>query len=155
VEHKRLGLTVHYRQVEADRIEAPRRRVIQSAAAFSGALQGLDGPQAMEMVPNLGGTKSSALFKIIETIQRGCEGAVIPFCAGDAGNDADVLRATDALGGIAFGSGERAPATARHRLLSPAELDACLDALLERLAATSSPACLFSACSAPGLAAAK
>jgi trehalose-phosphatase len=145
VEHKRLGLTVHYRQVEADRIDALRRRVIQSAEPFSGALQVLDGPMAIEMVPNLGWTKSSALFKIIETIQRGCEGAVIPFCAGDAGNDADVLRATDALGGIAIGIGERAPATARHRLLSPAELDACLDALLERLAATSPPACLSSA----------
>jgi trehalose-phosphatase len=145
LEHKRLGLTVHYRQVEADRIDALRRRVIQSAEPFSGALQVLDGPMAIEMVPNLGWTKSSALFKIIETIQRGSEGAVIPFCAGDAGNDADVLRATDALGGIAIGIGERAPATARHRLLSPAELDVCLDALLERLSATSPRACLSSA----------
>ena len=145
VEHKQLGLTVHYRQVEIDRIDALRRRVVQSVEPFSGALQVLDGPMAIEMVPNLGWTKSSALFKIIETIQLSGDGSVVPFCAGDAGNDADVLRAADALGGIAIGIGERAPATARHRLLSPAELDACLDELLERLAATSPPACLSSA----------
>jgi trehalose 6-phosphate phosphatase len=142
VELKRLGLTVHYRSVDESRIVALRRAVRESVEPFSGALQVLDGPLAIEILPDLGWTKSSALFKIIEVIQRTGARNVLPLCAGDAANDADVLRAADALGGIAIGVGARAPATARYRLRTPRQLGDYLDALTVMLLATNPPVSL-------------
>jgi trehalose 6-phosphate phosphatase len=142
VELKRLGLTVHYRSVDESRIVALRRAVRESVEPFSGALQVLDGPLAIEILPDLGWTKSSALFKIIEVIQRTGARNVLPLCAGDAANDADVLRAVDALGGIAIGVGARAPASARYRLRGPLQLGDYLDALTEMLLATNLPVSL-------------
>ncbi len=142
VELKRLGLTVHYRSVDESRVAELRRAVRESVAPFSGALQVLDGPLAIEIVPDLGWTKSSALFRIIEIIQRTGARNVLPLCAGDAANDADILRAADALGGIAIGIGPRAPTTARYRLRGPLQLGDCLDTLADMLLATNPPASL-------------
>jgi trehalose 6-phosphate phosphatase len=142
VELKRLGVTVHYRSVDESRIVALRRAVRESVEPFSGALQVLDGPLAIEILPDLGWTKSSALFKIIEVIQQTGARHVFPLCAGDAANDADVLRAADALGGIAIGVGARAPGTARYRLRSPLQLGDYLDALTQMLRATNPPVSL-------------
>jgi trehalose 6-phosphate phosphatase len=130
MEQKPLGLTVHYRGVEAQRIEALRTRVERAIEPFSPRLHVDDGPMAIEITPNLGWTKCSALEMIIGSISAS---TVLPLYAGDDANDADALSAAAVRGGVAIGIGPRAPLTARYHLPDPPSLERYLDALLEIL----------------------
>ena len=134
---QRLGVTVHYRSVDESRIVA-LRRAVRKASNRSQRAAGARRPAGDRNTPDLGWTKSSALFKIIEVIQQTGARHVFPLCAGDAANDADVLRAADALGGIAIGVGAGARA-ARRAIAEPLQLGDYLDALTEMLRATNPP----------------
>jgi trehalose 6-phosphate phosphatase len=128
VEHKPLGLTVHYRGVTPDRIDAVRMKVGEALEPFSDTLRAVDGAMAIEITPDLGWTKGTALRMIVEHV-RGP--AVLPLYAGDDANDADALLAAADLGGVAIGVGPNAPATAQYHLADPLSLGCFLDDLLE------------------------
>ena len=129
VEHKPLGLTVHYRAVTPGRIDALRADVSGGIRSLSG-LKAVDSAMAIEITPDLGWTKGTALRMIVEHV-RGA--AVLPLYAGDDANDADALLAAADLGGVAIGIGAQAPPAARYRLPDSLSLGRCLDALLEML----------------------
>jgi trehalose-phosphatase len=129
VEQKPLGLTVHYRGVTPDRLDQLRVLVDRGVEPFMEKLCVVDGSMAVEITPDLGRTKGSALRTIIEHL--GGDG-VVPLYAGDAPNDADALSAAVTLGGVAIGIGPHAP-EAPHRLPSPALLGRSIEALTKIL----------------------
>jgi trehalose-phosphatase len=130
IELKPFGLTVHYRGVSASRIDTLRHDVMRAIAPLERSFRVLDGPMAIEITPDLGWTKESALRRILAHLGRN---QVLPFYAGDDANDADALAAAVSLGGIAVGIGARAPAAAQYRLPDPASLGHFLDHLLQHL----------------------
>jgi trehalose 6-phosphate phosphatase len=129
VEQKLLGLAVHYRKVTPGRIDALRADVADVMGSLSG-LKVVDSAMAIEITPDLGWTKGTALRMIVEHV-RGA--AVLPLYAGDDANDTDALLAAADLGGVAVGIGPHAPPAARYRLPDSLSLGCCLDALLEML----------------------
>ncbi len=130
LEQKPLGLTVHYRGVAPSQIEALRTDVADAIRPFCGTLQVVDGAMAIEIAPDLGRTKGTALRMIVEHVGGT---AVMPLYAGDDANDADALLAAADLGGIAIGIGPRAPSLARYRLPDAWSLGCVLDVLLDML----------------------
>ena len=85
---------------------------------------------AIEIAPDLGWTKGTALRMIVEHVAGA---AVLPLYAGDDANDAEALLAAADLGGIAIGIGPRAPSLARYRLPNAQSLECVLEVLLDML----------------------
>ncbi len=130
LEQKPLGLTVHYRSVAPNRIGALLTDVADAINPFFGMLRVVDGAMAIEIAPDLGWTKGTALRAIVDHVGGG---AVLPLYAGDDANDADALLAAADLGGIAIGVGPRAPSLAQYHLPGSSSLMSVLDVLLEML----------------------
>lgn len=131
VEQKPLGLTVHYRHVQPNRIDALRREVAAAMDPFSGQLRVFDATMAIEAMPDIGWSKGSAVLMMVERLGGN---TVLPFYAGDDANDADAMIASAVMGGLAIGIGPGAPTAALHNLPDPRSLGRCLDALREMLA---------------------
>jgi trehalose 6-phosphate phosphatase len=133
VEEKGMGLTVHYRQVPPHQIPPLRSRLETILLDYGSQLQSLDGPMSVEVTPQLGWNKGTAVRQILRHI--GGEGAALLY-AGDGANDADAFEAVNQLAGITLGIGPDAPATAHCRLSGPAVVKKLLaqlnDALDER-----------------------
>jgi trehalose 6-phosphate phosphatase len=132
VEQKPIGLTVHYRDVATPGIGPLQASVARTIEPFFPALSVMDGTSAIEIVPDLGWTKGSALRMIVNHIGAT---TVLPVYAGDDANDADALSAAAALDGVTIGIGPRAPSIAHHRLPDPSSLGSFLDELLTMLQA--------------------
>lgn len=131
VEQKPLGLTVHYRGVEPDRIDELRTWVANAVQPFSGRLRLIEGRLALEVVPDLGWTKGSALMMIVAHVAADI---VVPLYAGDDANDADAMIAATMLGGAALGVGPHAPPAAQYHLPDPAATGRYMETLLVLLA---------------------
>jgi len=127
VENKQLAATVHYRDAAAERIDPLRRQVIAMVGSCPQRWRIVEGPMALELTPDLGWNKGTAVQKILEHL--GDPQALVVY-AGDGENDGDAFEMVAALGGVTLGIGPDAPPTARHRLPDPA----ALAALLSRLA---------------------
>jgi trehalose-phosphatase len=129
VESKRLGLTLHYRQVARHQLDELLARADEALGSYADQLRKVPGEMAWEVTPALGWDKGSALRLITRTIGE----PVLPLYAGDGANDAVALVTAAALGGISLGVGAAAPSEAQHRLHDPAALVdflTCLAALL-------------------------
>jgi trehalose-phosphatase len=118
VENKRLGLTVHYRDVAQEQIGPLASHVRSILQPFAEQLRILDTARAIEITPAFGWTKATAVQRIVTHYGPNA----VPLYAGDEANDADALEAAASLGGVALGIGPQAPSAARHRLSDPAEL---------------------------------
>jgi trehalose 6-phosphate phosphatase len=129
VENKRLGLTLHYRAVAPHQAEDLRACAMQVFQSFREQLRILDVAMAIEITPDLGWTKGSAVRTMVA--HAGTE--AIPLYAGDEANDCDAFEATTALGGVSIGIGPRAPSAACHRLPDSAALVNFLCRFLEAL----------------------
>lgn len=129
VEKKPLGLTVHYRGIAADQVPAFKQNVEHALQPFAGQLRVLPGPRAVEITPDLGWTKGSAVRRIVQDVGQDA----VPLYAGDGANDDDALAAVQALGGVALAIGPEALASARNRLADPASLACFLQCFLEKL----------------------
>jgi trehalose 6-phosphate phosphatase len=129
VEDKRLGCTVHYRAVAAPLLELLFVRVRSVVACCPARLGTSDGPMAVEITPDLGWNKATAVHLVLERL-----GAIDPVVlyAGDGANDAVAMEAVTAMGGISLGVGTHAPA-AEYRLADPAGLHEVLENLDECL----------------------
>jgi trehalose-6-phosphatase len=95
-----------------------RARARSILELFGASLRLTDGPMAIEVTPDLGWTKGTAVRWLCK--QLGSD--VMLVYAGDHGNDIDALAMAVALGGIAIGVGPDAPASAQHRVPNPAAL---------------------------------
>jgi trehalose-phosphatase len=112
IEEKPLGLTLHYRQAPADQHAALHQLAVKRLRPFAHSVRLVDGSCALEVTPQLGWDKGTALRMLLETRVPGG----LPFMAGDDLNDGDAFVAAQELGGIALAVGPRAPHQARHRL---------------------------------------
>jgi trehalose-phosphatase len=129
LEQKPLGLTAHYREVAPRRrTDAIRRAVADAVRPWLGSIRVVDGAMAIEITPDLGWTKGTAVHIIAKHVAGA---AALPLYAGDEMNDADAMLAAAELGGLTLGIGAQAPSIAQYRLPDPASLEHCLDELLE------------------------
>jgi len=119
LEDKRLGFTLHYRDLAADRVDQFRVRARVALEPFSADLRSVDGPRAVEVTAELGWTKGTAVRLIVRHL--GIEGPGVLY-AGDAANDAEALQTVVAMGGAAVGVGPHAPQVAPYRLPGPPAL---------------------------------
>lgn len=133
VEQKPFGFTLHYRQLQPDRIAPLRAEVAALLTPHRSRLLIVDGPLAIEALPAVQQDKGTALRAIIA--HSGSRPATVLF-AGDAANDAPALVAAAELGGIALGIGPEPPMEATDRLSDPVALHQFLAALAEALATT-------------------
>ena len=132
MEKKPFGFTVHYRQVTTDRADAVRADTLALLDPHADDLQVLEGPLSLEVGPDHGRNKGTALRAI--HAHGGAEPATVLY-AGDSANDAPALAVAAELGGIALGIGPEPPAEATARLPDPAALIALLTVLAADLAA--------------------
>jgi len=130
IEVKPLGLTVHFREVAEDRVEALRASLREALKPGADALRVLPGPAALEIFPEVGWSKGTAVRMMV---QHAGQGALAPCYFGDHANDASAFEAVAALGGMAVGIGESAPASARFRLTDSHAVHDLLASLLEML----------------------
>jgi trehalose-phosphatase len=129
LEPKPLGVTLHYREVAAERLPELRARADSILTRFDGDLRVTDGPMALEITPDLGCTKGTAVRWLCTQLGND----VTPVYVGDHANDADALATAAALGGVPIGVGPDAPLSAEHRLADPAALVMLLRRLLDCL----------------------
>lgn len=130
VEAKPFGLTLHYRQVPLDQQARLRASAEMLLQPWAGGLRVDPGPMALEIVPDLGWTKGTAVRMMID--QAGLDRPAVCY-AGDHANDAAAFDTVAALGGISIGIGQDAPPSAQFRLPEPAALHALLADLLAQL----------------------
>jgi trehalose-phosphatase len=129
IEWKRLGCTVHYRDVVEHRQDELRRRLQAAAASFGCGLRCVAGPRAVEIVPASAWTKGTAVNMILGAEK---DANCFPLYAGDSDNDTEALEATGLVGGISVGVGPCAP-PAQYRLPDPAALASLLVRLADHL----------------------
>jgi trehalose-phosphatase len=129
VEHKPLGLTLHYREVCRHLARELCCQARQTFRPCADQWRIVNGAMALEATPALGWTKASAVRMIL--LDVGGNGYLM--YAGDDSNDADALATTASLGGAGIGIGPRAPQCAPHRLPDPAGLEQLLGRLLSVL----------------------
>jgi trehalose 6-phosphate phosphatase len=129
IEKKPFGLTVHYRAVAAALIPAFREKINHALHPFANRIRIVPGPAAIEITPNVGWNKGSAVRMIVQDIGPGA----VSFYAGDHVNDNEAMQAVLDLGGVALGIGPSAPLASCDRLLDPSALIGFLQNLVERI----------------------
>ncbi len=132
LEKKRLGLTIHYRQLPEQLLGSLRATVAEVMQDFNGELRAVQGPKAWEIAPVNGWSKGTAIRLILADFGASSD---VLFYAGDGANDAEALEEVAVMGGITLGIGPDAPSAAKYRLPNQAALLSFLgnlDASLEK-----------------------
>jgi trehalose 6-phosphate phosphatase len=129
IEDKRLGLTLHYRQVAPQQLPELWEQAGRCLQPYLSKVRVDKGAMVWEITPALGWDKGSALRMMVRSFGQ----PSLAIYAGDGANDAAAYEAVQALGGISIGVGADAPSTAQWRLGEPGELISFLDGLLEAL----------------------
>ncbi len=100
--------------------ERPSNNCVEEVARREGDDLRIDeSPMALEIVPDMGWNKGTAVRMILDHLDA--TQAMVVY-AGDGGNDADAFDAVAAVAGITLGVGPDAPSIARFRLPDPAAL---------------------------------
>ena len=132
LEKKRLGLTVHYRQLPGHLLDSLQAAVTDVTQDFASEVRITQGPKAWEITPTKGWNKGTAVRLILA--DYGTNGDAL-FYAGDGANDAEAIEEVAAMGGITVGVGADAPSIVACRLPNHAALLSFLgnlDASLEK-----------------------
>lgn len=130
VEDKQLGLTLHYRGLADEHVPELCAEAGAALRLTADPMRVTEGPMALEITPNFGWNKGTAIQMILQHL--GGEPHVAIY-AGDGANDQEAMEVVAALGGYAIGIGADAPGAAQYRLADQATLMAFLgelDALL-------------------------
>ena len=154
LEDKGLGFTVHYRHTPPQwigRLRAQIRATLlrETLEPFSPGLRSIEGPMALEVTPELGWNKGTAVSMIARHL-RPCNYALL--YAGDSANDAEGLKAAIALGGIGIGVGPDAPCVAQCSLPDAKAVHELLVDLEYNLSALTKPADRAPTCRQRGIA---
>jgi len=134
VEHKGLGLSVHYRLAEVPRelIEEAVRRVVGSMPAGAQTLT-TDGKKVIEIRPAAGWDKGRAVKLLMKRYGKGGRrSGLLPIYLGDDRTDEDAFKVIAAYGpGISIRVGEPdALSSARYFVTSVEEVSVFLESLL-------------------------
>jgi trehalose 6-phosphate phosphatase len=119
IERKALGLTVHWRDLEAARHADFRRVVTDRLRPWHDELQTFAGPMATEILAREGWDKGTAVEHIAAELAAGHP---LVIYAGDQDNDRHAFEAVAVRGGMSIGIGANAPAGATVTLPDPAAL---------------------------------
>lgn len=133
LEQKKFGFAVHYRRLAPELVEALETEMLALLAPHTTQLQIISGSLIIEVIPDIGKDKGTALRAIVA--QNDPEPTQVLY-AGDSPNDTAGLVAARDLGGIALGIGPESPAEATEHLPTPADLIALLAALVATLTET-------------------
>jgi trehalose-phosphatase len=126
LENKRLGLTVHYRQLPGQLLDSLQSVVAEAARNFAGELRIVQGPKAWEITPAKGWSKGTAVRLILADFGASSD---VLFYAGDGANDAAAIEEVAAMGGITMGIGPDAPSATEYKVPNYAALRAFLGSL--------------------------
>ncbi|MGE5193531.1 MAG: trehalose-phosphatase [Deltaproteobacteria bacterium] len=132
LEHKPLGLTVHFRKVRTSLTGGLRERVTEIVSSFSGRFRLVESSLSLEITPDLGWTKGTAVRMLVDSVRAP---DVRVLYAGDSANDDEAMVAVADDGGITVGVGAEAPAAANVRVRDPGDLFEFLAAFAEALSA--------------------
>jgi trehalose-phosphatase len=135
LESKLAGLAIHFRNVTEEKIPDMQSKVRGLSESYSNLLRFTDGPKAIEIVPELGWDKGTAVRFILEHLGRNDS---LPLYAGDAPNDDPAFEIVGERGGICIGIGSDIPPFAHYCMTDPAELFSFL-AILDKLIAAEEP----------------
>ncbi|MBS0261036.1 MAG: trehalose-phosphatase [Planctomycetes bacterium] len=130
LERKRVGLTLHFRDIATDNAATLVALAAEILRPHSSHLKVHDGPLALEITPDLGWTKGTAIRMMLESLAIAAPMVVY---AGDSSNDVDAFEFVEQLGGLTIGIGDSAPALAKYRMESPHELFQWLTSLIQQL----------------------
>jgi trehalose-phosphatase len=115
VEHKRYGLTVHFRGVDPALIAEARTRVLGFLECWRNQLRIVDAPRAVEVRVAGAGSQEEAVQRMIAHVSE-----PVSVCyAGDMASDSDAFAAVNKRGGITLSVGPEAPATASAHITDP------------------------------------
>jgi trehalose-phosphatase len=123
LEDKKYGCTVHYRELDPKYDEEFQGKIAKAAVPFREKMRFIGGPRAVEIIPHVGWSKSTAVQIILDDL--GTE-PIIPFYAGDGENDEEALEMVFAVEGFSVSVGNRASPHAQYHIPTPADLLAML-----------------------------
>jgi trehalose-phosphatase len=132
LEGKMSGLTIHFRDVSIARLPDLHTQISVVSEPFTDLMRFTDGPKAIEIVPQLGWDKGTAVKFIIDHLGQN---DLLPLYAGDAPNDDPAFELVGGMGGICIGVGMEIPPFAHYCVADPAALLSFLFALDRNLAA--------------------
>jgi trehalose-phosphatase len=134
VERKRFGLTVHYRRLELRLVPHLHLRIGRELAAWPERLHVVTGAKAVEITPQLGWTKGTAVEFVLEQLGPG---PCLVLYAGDEASDVEALWNVGIHRGITIGVGSRQPTIAQFELPDVESVKELLDQLGHQLRAGS------------------
>lgn len=132
LEKKRIGLTVHYRQMPEELIGSLQSTIAEATRHVADEVRIVRGPCAWEITSANGWNKGTAIRLILADV--GTSSDVLLY-AGDGANDTEAVEEVTVMGGMTLGIGPDAPASVACRLPNQAallEFLAELDASLEK-----------------------
>ncbi|MGE5193695.1 MAG: trehalose-phosphatase [Deltaproteobacteria bacterium] len=130
LERKRFGLTVHFRELEAAAVPHLLDRVEQELARWGDRIHVVTGAKAIEIIPNLGWTKGTAVELFLERLGPRPR---LMICAGDEACDLEVLWEVGIHDGITIGVGQSSPTVAQYELPDAQAVEHLLENLCEAL----------------------
>lgn len=130
VDQKRFGVTVHYHGLDGQLATVLHEGLERHLAPWAERLHVVTGGQVVEITPNVGWTKGTAVDFLLEHLDR--DECYILY-AGDEGSDVEAMWTVGSRGGVSIGIGPGLPATAEYKLPDPAAVDHLLDELCHAL----------------------
>lgn len=130
VEPKRFGVTVHYHGLDGQLATVLHEGLERQLAPWAERLHVVTGGYAVDITPNIGWTKGTAVDFLLEHLDSG-ECHIL--YAGDEASDIEAMWTVGTRGGVAIGVGPGRPATAEYKLPDPAAVDDLLEELSHAL----------------------
>jgi trehalose-phosphatase len=130
VERKRFGLTLHFRELEGAAIPILLECIESELARWGDRLHVVTGARAVEIIPNLGWTKGTAVELFLERLGRKPR---LVIYAGDEASDLEVLWEVGLHDGITIGVGHSTPTVAQYELPDTQAVERLLEHLCESL----------------------
>jgi trehalose-phosphatase len=130
LDRKRFGLTVHFREVCAEAVPRLHDRVEGELARWGDRLHVVTGARAVEVIPNLGWTKGTAVDLFLDRL--GPNPRLMVY-AGDEASDLEVLWEVGMHDGITIGVGHEFPTIAQYELPDPDAVEHVLEDLCQAL----------------------
>lgn len=136
VERKHFGLTVHYREVNPEFVPLLHADLDQKLVDWTERLHVVTGAKAVEITPNLGWTKGTAVEFLLEHLdQKEC----LLMYAGDEAADVEALWNVGIHHGIAIGVGHSPCTTAEYNLADAHAVQRLLEDLGRAVGCGSTP----------------
>jgi trehalose-phosphatase len=136
VERKRFGLTVHYRQLDAELVPELLEAVEQQLEAWQDRLHVVTGAKVVEITPEIGWTKGTSVEFVMKNL--GPDPMFVLY-AGDEACDVEALWTAGIRGGIAIGVGPAPPTTAQYKLPDVFAVQHLLDEICQALGCLGEP----------------